>query len=184
MYIFHAKVVIFAFRLKKSVIKKLILIFGLLVLVTTLKAQEIAKNTVGLRLGVDSGLGFEATIQHQVFLDKRIELGVGFYDDINASILKATIGFQKVMPLNFMDNLNWYAGVGIGLGVWKPNANFISQNALLIELDAITGIEYKFDFPFIVSLDFKPGITKLTNQSTSFIINHNVGIGLRYTLDF
>lgn len=162
--------------------KNLFLLFFLIFFSYSIKAQDIAKNTVGVRLGADYGIGLEATYQHLFFGDKRIEIGVAWYDDLDARIIRGNFTLQKVMPLAFLDNLNGYAGIGGGLGFWSSTIDI--DNGIFIELDGIAGIEYKFGFPLVISFDVKPGISSLINNNSPLRINHNVGVGIRYILDF
>ena len=58
------------------------------------------------------------------------------------------------------EGFNWYAGFGTGIGSWSYNDGIISDkdDGLFINVDGTIGIEYNFEAPIIISLDFRPEI--------------------------
>lgn len=127
------------------------------------QAQTISKNALGLRLGDSGGFGTEITYQRGLGDNNRLELDLGWrnrknykndaYDD-NAFKLAAL--YQWVW--NIDGGFNWYAGVGGGVGSYNrdyyDNTNY-NNNAFAFAAGDI-GIEYNFDIPLLISLDFRP----------------------------
>ncbi|MDG2431578.1 hypothetical protein, partial [Flavobacterium sp.] len=144
--------------------KKIILsAFMLLGLAFSTQAQTISKNALGLRLGDSGGFGTEITYQRGLGDNNRLELDLGLrnrknykngaYDD-NAFKLAGL--YQWVW--NIDGGFNWYAGVGGGVGSYNrdyyDNRNYNSNTFAFAAGDI--GIEYNFDIPLLISLDFRP----------------------------
>lgn len=126
----------------------------------TAQSQEIAKNALGLRLGDNDGFGGEISYQRGLGDNNRLELDLGWRDSKNYDALKLVGLYQWVW--NIEGGFNWYAGVGGGIGTYDYNYNgpgpgndFDDSGTFLLVAGDI-GIEYKFDFPLQLSLDFRP----------------------------
>lgn len=149
--------------------KKLFLsAFMLIGLALSTHAQD-RKNAIGLRIGDNDGFGAEVSYQRYLSPQNRLEFDLGWRDSEHYDAVKLAALYQWVW--NIEGGFNWYAGVGGGFGSWKhdhhhndlpPWANghdhdhddsgtfgFIAGNI---------GIEYNFDFPLQLSLDFRPEI--------------------------
>ncbi|NOY47413.1 FIG00552350: hypothetical protein [hydrothermal vent metagenome] len=143
----------------------------------TTNAQEIASNAIGLRLGDSDGFGAEISYQKGIGDNNRLEFGLGWRDGNNYSAVRAIGLYQWVYPLD--GNFNWYTGVGGGLAAYSldnvtPGADD-SSTSLLIAGDI--GIEYNFDIPLLISLDFRPeiGFGSINND-----LDFDIALGLRY----
>ncbi|GGG89947.1 hypothetical protein GCM10011416_03130 [Polaribacter pacificus] len=131
--------------------KKTFLIIGLLFAATfTTNAQEIAENAIGLRLGGNNGFGGEISYQRKMSENNRLEIDLGIRNGNSSDSFKATGIYQWVWTLE--DKFNWYAGAGGGIGSIK-NAG-ISETFIFATGDI--GIEYNFDAPILISLDYRP----------------------------
>lgn len=135
--------------------KKLLLIF-LVGFTTMMSAQEISEHAIGLRFGDNDGFGGEISYQRKLSDNNRLEVDLGYrgHDDYNA--FKLTGIYQWVW--NIDQGFNWYAGFGAGIGSWSYDDNFEGNkdDGVFVNADANIGIEYNFDAPFIISLDFRP----------------------------
>lgn len=125
------------------------------------QAQEISKNALGLRLGDNDGFGGEISYQRKLSSDNRLELDLGWRNrnnynnngDVNA--LKLAGLYQWVW--NIDQGFNWYAGVGGGLGSWNHDyKNGTNDSGTFAFAAGDIGIEYNFDIPLLISLDFRP----------------------------
>lgn len=128
----------------------------------TAQAQDISKNALGLRFGDSGGFGAEISYQRALGSNNRLELDLGIrnrnnfnnngYDD---NAIKLTGLYQWVW--NIDGGFNWYAGVGGGVGTYGYDDN---DNNSINETFAFAagdiGIEYNFDIPLLISLDFRP----------------------------
>lgn len=141
----------------------------------TSNAQDIADHAIGLRLGNNDGLGAALSYQHALGDSNRLEGTLGWRNSNNFDALKLTGLYQWVFPLG--DGFNWYAGAGGGVTSFSgKNDNAESNNTSLFIAGDI-GIEYAFDIPLMLSLDFRPeiGNNDFTNN-TSF----DVALSVRY----
>ena len=142
--------------------KKIILSTIMLVALSfTAQAQDISKNALGLRFGDSGGFGGELSYQRGLGDNNRLELDLGWrnrsnfnnntYDD---NAIKLTGLYQWVW--NIDGGFNWYAGVGGGVGSYSYKNNNTNFNDTFVYAAGDVGIEYNFDFPLLVSLDFRP----------------------------
>ncbi|MGV7105127.1 hypothetical protein [Flavobacterium sp. U410] len=135
--------------------KKLLLsAFMLVGLAFSAQAQEISKNALGLRLGDNDGFGGEISYQRGLSSENRLEFDLGWRNSNHVNAFKLVGLYQWVW--NIEGGFNWYAGAGAGIGSWswKYNNNKDSGAFLLVAGDI--GIEYNFDVPLQLALDFRP----------------------------
>lgn len=135
--------------------KKIFLFIGFLTLsFFTANAQEISDNAIGLRLGDNDGFGAEISYQRKLSDNNRLEIDLGLRNGSNYDGFKATGLYQWVWQLD--GQFNWYAGAGGGVGSWKVKATDTSNTAFFGA--GVIGVEYNFDIPLLISLDYRPEI--------------------------
>lgn len=154
---------------------------------TSLQAQEIADNTIGLRLGDSDGFGAEISYQRVLERYTRAEINLGYRDSREHDAIKLTGLYQWVHSID--RGLNWYYGFGAGVGSvsFEPIPNANNPN-IAEEIDGgffalvagDVGIEYNFDIPVLVSLDIRPeyGVVGFRNFDNRF--NFDIAVGVRY----
>ena len=126
----------------------------------TTQAQSIAKNALGLRLGDNDGFGVEVSYQRGLGDNNRLELDLGWRDSKHYDAVKLVGLYQWVW--NIEGGFNWYAGVGGGVGTYDYDyngpglGNEYDDSGTFLLVAGDIGIEYKFDFPLQLSLDFRP----------------------------
>lgn len=126
--------------------KKVVFVFGLLVSLTfSVNAQDIADNAIGLRLSGGNGAGGEISYQKALGNTNRLEIDLGLANEF--ADFKATGLYQWVWSLE--EQFNWYAGFGGGI---------VSANGTGIYGAGVIGIEYNFNAPVLLSLDYRPEI--------------------------
>ena len=130
----------------------------LLSVVSTINAQDISKHAIGIRFGDNDGFGGEISYQRQLSESNRFEVDLGYRNQKNYDAFKLTGIYQWVW--NIDEGFNWYAGFGAGIGSWSFNDGFISddKDGVFINADGNIGIEYNFEAPILISLDFRPEI--------------------------
>jgi len=134
--------------------KKLILsTLGIFAGVLFMNAQEIADNAIGLRIGDSDGLGTEVSYQRALGGNNRLEVDLGWRTGNSFDGFKLAGLYQWVW--NIDGGFNWYAGVGGGLASYDFD-NQIDDNDTFFFAAGDVGIEYNFDIPLLVSLDFRP----------------------------
>ena len=141
--------------------------------------QEIADNALGLRLGDSDGFGAELSYQVAVGRASRVEIDLGWRDNRNFDAFKLAGIYQWVRPLD--GNFNWYYGVGGGLGSVDFDPGFVDDDGGLFIFGAgDIGIEYNFDIPLLLSLDFRPEIGLVGYDGFSDNFDFDIALGIRY----
>ncbi len=136
------------------------------------QAQDISKNAIGLRIGDSDGLGAEVSYQRHLKDNNRLELDLGWRDSNNVEAFKLVGLYQWIM--NIDGGFNWFIGAGGGIGAF--DAGEVDGIYALIAGDI--GIEYNFNIPLILSLDFRPEFG--FNDDFSDDVNLDIALGIRY----
>lgn len=146
----------------------------------SLSAQEIADHALGLRLGDSDGFGAEISYQKSLGLNNRLELDLGWRDSRNFNAFKLAALYQWVRPIE--NNFNWYYGVGGGIGSvdFPNNPNNNDDGGFFVFAAGDIGIEYNFDIPLILSLDFRPELGVVGYDGFSDNFDFDIGLGIRY----
>ncbi len=145
--------------------KKVLLVFGLLLSASfSMNAQEVSDNAIGIRFGGGNGLGGEISYQKALGSNNRLEIDLGLANDLND--FKATGLYQWVW--NLENKFNWYAGFGGGI---------VSAGGTGIYGAGVVGIEYNFDAPVLLSIDYRPEVGISGGLSG---LNSDVGLSVRY----
>ena len=164
--------------------KKILLMFVVLTFATTSMAQEIVDHTIGLRLGNYYGVSYQKKLSD----DSRAEINLAWRGYSTYSDTKADAFYQKVFNFEPVDEMNWYLGAGGGVGFWKYDSHYYSyydhdddydDSGTYFFVGGVAGIEYKFDFPLLLSLDLRPELS-FGDFHNGFHIGG--GLGIRYTL--
>ncbi len=149
-----------------------------------ISAQDISKNAIGLRLSSGNGLLPEASYQRKIANSRRLEFDLGAKSDIYSSTFQLVALHQWVWEIQ--QGFQWYAGCGAGVGSWRSNNTYIYNHNInnvpynygtYAFLAGDVGLEYNFDFPLQVSLDFRPQIGVL-NYNTP--LDLDLGVSARY----
>lgn len=157
--------------------KKLILL-SLIVIGFSFSAnsQEIADNALGLRLGGGNGFGTEVSYQRALGGNNRLELDLGWRNGNDFGGFKLIGLYQWVWAIE--GDFNWYAGLGGGLGSYSYDNDRNDNNSETFAVAAGNiGIEYNFDIPLLISLDFRP---ELGFGNFNDDVNFDIALGVRY----
>ena len=159
--------------------KKLILIFiAIIGCGITAHAQE-DKNALGLRLGDSDGFGTEISYQRYLNTTNRLEIDLGWRDSRNYDAFRLTGLYQWVW--NIDGGFNWYVGAGGGIAqVDFDNVppGFGDDSETYFYAAGDIGIEYDFNIPLLLSLDFRPefGFSDAFDDDVDF----DIAFGIRY----
>lgn len=155
--------------------KKLILL-SLIVIGFSFSAnsQEIADNALGLRLGGGNGFGTEVSYQRALGGNNRLELDLGWRSGNDFDGFKLIGLYQWVWAID--GDFNWYAGLGGGLGSYDNDRNDNNSETFAVAAGNI-GIEYNFNIPLMISLDFRP---ELGFGNFNDDVNFDIALGVRY----
>ncbi|GGD93389.1 hypothetical protein [Planktosalinus lacus] len=143
----------------------------------SVQAQSISENAIGIRIGDNDGFGTEVNYQRAIGDNNRLEFGLGWRSSRFVDAFKLTGLYQWVW--NIDGGFNWYAGVGGGAGSYSWDRDEFpdrrSDGFAFVAGDI--GIEYNFDIPLLVSLDFRPeaGFGNYRDD-----LGFDVGLGVRY----
>jgi len=129
---------------------------------------QVKGATVGLRLA-NEAQGAEISLQLPCSTKNRIELDLGLNNlNGNKSGFELSGVYQWVWKLNQVaTGLNWYAGLGATVGTYSPDFG--------IGLVGQIGLEYNFNIPLQISLDWRP--TLFNSYYTYYGGN---GLSIRY----
>ena len=164
--------------------KKLVLLaaftFGA-VFFSDANAQDISENALGLRIGGGNAFGAEISYQRALGGDNnRLELDLGWRNDSYYDAIKLVGLYHWVW--NIEGGFNWYAGAGAGLGSYDDNRrddDFDRNDGIFALLAGNIGIEYNFDFPLLLSLDFRPEIG-FSDYEEHNEFTPDIALGIRY----
>jgi hypothetical protein len=162
--------------------KKVIVLTVLFVgAVLSSQAQEISKNSIGLRLGDNDGFGAEISYQRRLTPINRLEFDLGWRNSDEVDAIKLAGMYQWVW--NIDKGLNWYAGAGGGIGSWSYSNEGESNNGSFVFISGNLGIEYLFDFPLQLTLDVRPEIYLLSGDYRETNFGPDLALGIRYQFD-
>ncbi len=133
--------------------KKIALLFVFAVAMAT--AAFAQPRAIGARIGY----GFEASYQHSMGENNMIEVELGL-PGFNAIEAAATYDWLNpgglMIPWENKGSWNWYAGVGAGVG-YNWGTWWYSPYAFGGVAGRV-GVEYNFEFPLQLSVDWRPVI--------------------------
>lgn len=157
----------------------LLLVAAFICATSSMMAQNIAPNAIGLRIGDSDGFGTEISYQRALGENNRLELDLGYRSARQFTAFRVAGIYQWVW--NIDGGFNWYAGVGGGVGSFDFKDNFPGRDeadTFFAFVSGDIGIEYDFDFPLILSLDFRPelGINNAVDDDLDF----DIALGIRY----
>lgn len=159
-----------------------VVVFGM---AASMNAQEIADHALGLRLGDSDGFGAEISYQKSIGRYTRAEFDLGWRDSREFDAFKLAGLYQWVHHID--QGLQWYYGAGGGLGNvdFEPrldNNNQVYQpdGGLFVFAAGDVGIEYNFDFPLLVSLDFRPELGLIGYNDFDNGFDFDIALGIRY----
>jgi hypothetical protein len=158
--------------MRKLILTALVIFTGVLFV----NAQEIADNAIGLRLGDSDGFGTEISYQRALGGNNRLEADLGWRSGNGYDGFKLTGVYQWVWELD--GDFNWYAGAGGGLGSYSvdvPNNRDYTDTFAFIAGNI--GVEYNFDIPLLLSLDFRP---ELGFGDFRDDLGFDIALGIRY----
>jgi hypothetical protein len=140
-----------------------------------MNAQDIADHAIGLRIGDSDGFGTEVSYQRALGENNRLEVDLGWRSGKSYDGFKLAGLYQWVWQLD--GDFNWYAGAGGGLGSYSYEVPGNNSNDTFAFVAGDVGIEYSFDFPLLLSLDFRP---ELGFGDFNDDLDFDIALGVRY----
>ena len=111
-------------------------------------------------IGVNLGYGVDFSYQHTLSETNMIDLSVNvpMFSGIGATATYDWVNpFGTAIPWNLAGQWNWYLGVGAGAGAYHLFNRWITTSWYVGAVGHV-GVEYCFDFPLQLSLDWRPNI--------------------------
>lgn len=139
-------------------------------------AQDISEHAIGIRTGDNDGFGYAISYQRKIKDINRIEVDLGFRDNKNFEAWKLTGLYHWVW--NIDGGFNWYAGFGAGIGTYNNKFNN-DDDGLFVNADGNIGIEYNFEIPLLISIDFRPEFG-IINDFGDNDLDLDIALGIRY----
>ena len=144
------------------------------------QAQSISEHTLGLRLGDSDGFGAEISYQKSIGRYNRAEFNLGWRDSREFDAFKLSGVYQWVHNLD--GGFNWYYGFGGGVGNsdFEPVPDRDRDDGFFLFAAGNIGVEYDFDIPLLLSLDFRPeiGLIGFDEFDNDFLFD--IALGIRY----
>lgn len=137
-------------------------------------AFTVAASAQPRAIGVRIGNGGEISYQHSMgsnFLEVDGGLGLGLVDGV---FNVGATGIYNFMISEFGNGFGFYAGPGAGVGLALGEVNYLALSAA-----GMVGIEYNFNFPLQISLDFRQHIG-IGFSGNGIWAPSSIGLGLRY----
>lgn len=156
--------------------KKISIIIASLLLVFSfsLNAQAPYKHSVGATFGSTDGFSYKTFLMDNFALD--IDLGYHWtYFGGVCHSFEVNPNFEYEASAH-AGGLYWFVGGGLSLGYGYPGAGKFGINA-------IGGIEYKFNIPLTLQFDLRPGFGTVFNKyGAGGYFDWGICLGVRYTI--
>ena len=153
--------------------KKLALILALVMgIAISIEAQPRA---IGARLGGNT----EFSYQHQLGSSNMLDATAGLTFGWNWMSISATAVYDWIFPINswsYAGEWNWYAGPGAGIGFLFGEYKI----PVALNIGGQIGIEYQFDFPLTLSVDYRPMLNILGFGDKCWNNFFGAALGVRY----
>lgn len=144
--------------------KKMFLIAVLAIGFASVTNAQVDGNAIGIRFGN----GGEISYQHALGSANRLELDLGFGSWAYGGVY-LNGAYQWVWDLSALaTGFNWYTGVGGALGI---------NNGLGLGVLGQLGIEYNFNIPIQLSLDWRPTFYLIPGTHFGY---DGIALGVRY----
>lgn len=156
--------------------KKLIFTIALALCISSGLFAQAEGSTIGLRFGYPT----EVSYQKGLNSTNRIELGAGFRSYAGYYTTLSVSGvYQWVKDLSSLaDGMAWYYGGGASIGFNSYSSKAYFPVTILGQI----GIQYDFNIPLRLSLDWRPGFQFLGHHYTNGFVGDGVCLGVRYIL--
>lgn len=143
-----------------------------LVAVITISISAFSQNykqAIGVKIGKTVALEYKLNASPQNFLI----MGLHFRPWQKDKGLYFSGYYNWSYNIDPVPGLSWYVGPGANIGA----SFFPSTNLFYLSINAMLGIEYKFDtIPLALAIDFTPGAGMAPNLHFSW----NIGLGIKY----
>lgn len=159
---------------------RIIGIFFLLFLAFQINAQTYT-SAIGIKTGSFARGGFGGlNFKHFISSENALEITVGGWDNY----WRAQVFFEWQKPTGWTENLDWYIGLGGGIGAWSKNYWAPGQqdklnSGLFIIGSGVIGLDYTLPgIPINLALDTGPNVGIINARGFGW----GGGLAIRYVL--
>lgn len=154
------------------------IIFFLIVAGSFMTTQLYSQANLGLRIGGWSGLGAEISFQNKLRNGERLEFDAGFGagGGTTNSFEFSLVGIYQ-WTFSFENGLGWYVGPGASFGFYYYELAIEDYDKFYMAINGQVGLEYNFQFPIQLSIDYRPGISL---NGGDWINNYGIGVRWRF----
>jgi hypothetical protein len=148
-----------------------------------LGAVQAQLRTIGLSVGYEVDISWQYTIGEYGMMD--VSANIPRFSGVGGTVTYNRMNpFDLEIPWYQYGTWNWYLGGGLGLGSYGLFKKDV-ENSWFFGLVVHAGIEYCFEFPMQLSLDYRPNLGFISKGSYEFNEDGYYGltIGIRYLLD-
>ena len=155
-------------------------------------AQAPYKNSIGVTVGNFEALSYKTFFTNhlalQLDLGYKYTIGATRYSNMNIQSLE--LNPNLMYEGHFTKGFYGFIGGGVSLGYswfWGVYDHIIFTTHYRSDygkfgVNGILGLEYKFNIPLALQLDFRPGYGMLFNEDIDFdYFDWSVNLGVRYT---
>lgn len=155
--------------------KKMLLVAALVVGFAGFASAQVDGKAIGLRFGGLRGYGAEVSFQNPLGSATRLEADLGWnYYGIGLALVHQWVWDLSELAPGF----NWYAGVGGALGLYDYGyVGLARNNSFNLGVAGQVGIEYNFNIPIQLSLDYRPVVYLLSN---GYFSGDGIALSARY----
>ncbi|MBO4580983.1 MAG: hypothetical protein J5701_01680 [Bacteroidales bacterium] len=144
------------------------------------------KHGIGGVAGSMNGFSYKTVItgNFAISVDLGVKLCVGAFDNINIRVFDVEVNPDFMYQANAAGGLYWFVGGGFGLGYafndfWRYG--YGGEVLGKFGINAIGGLEYKFNIPLALQFDFRPGFGMIFgNHVTEPYFDWGLNLSLRY----
>ena len=180
------------YHIMKKMMKSAVLVLFLMGMAGGVFAQAPYKHSIGATVGNFNAFSYKTFLANhlalQLDLGYKYTIGSTKYGnmDINSVELNPNLMYEG----HFTKGLYGFIGGGVSLGYswyWGVHDVWFFDTAYRYDYgkfgaNGILGLEYKFNIPLTLQLDFRPGYGMLFNEDIDFdYFDWSVNFGVRYT---
>ncbi len=140
----------------------MLIIAMILANVSSAQTTDLSNFELGVRIGSWGGGGASVDMVFKL-AENRIHGDLGFFKDA----FTAEAYYDWNFPI--VDNLSFYPGPGAGVA--------FTNDGFVLGIGGELGIEYAFDFPLSIGLDWRPMIMLFNSSGFGY---NNAGLNIRY----
>ncbi|MDR0559428.1 MAG: porin family protein [Prevotellaceae bacterium] len=156
--------------------KKIFFVIALAVSGMYVANAQVDGKAIGLRFGY----GFEASYQHALGNANRLELDLGMNPGDGYLGISLTGIYHWVFDLSALTKgFNWYVGAGANTAQWNyREVNGVKKSSdFALGVAGQAGIEYNFEVPLQMSLDYRPILYFLPSTAGGW---NSICLAIRY----